>query len=252
MANNKDLVVQAFRSGKKPSEADFHSLIQLATDAGELDRGTLSPERFPANLDLNQQKDITNIPGANTLYSSLSRIAEAMASHASHLADLAQVDNDNLETIRGGVEVSHNNLQKLKVAIDALGQVVDDHIAATALAISQTENNAVSTLRGAVSTTFDTLEKIEEKLLSLESQIAGLQLGSGDLSLPTYVAGISSSSDTVLATTHGQGAHSGLIVQFYDGRGRLLHGVDLINTHGDIQWSISEPVEPGSYVVIRG
>ncbi|WP_152554012.1 hypothetical protein [Endozoicomonas elysicola] len=273
MANNKVQVEQAFRSGKKPSEDDFRSFIQLATDAGALDAGTLNPERLPANLnlasahdgqttaitagrftgdvDLIQQKDVTNIRGAETPYNSLSKIADAMAGYAGQLADLARIDTDNLDAIRGGVQASHDNLQKIKTAMDTIQQDVDANEASANSAVSQAEINAVSTLRGAVSSTYDTLKKVEDKLIAVDQQITQLHSGGDSQPSSSYVAEISGKGATILATTHAQGAYPGLIAQFYDSSGRLMHGVDLVNTNGDIHWATTAPVEVGSYVVIR-
>ncbi|ELU04406.1 hypothetical protein CAPTEDRAFT_185099 [Capitella teleta] len=174
-----------------------------------------------------------------------------MAVYADQLADLAQIDTDNLAAIRGGVQASHDNLQKIKTAMDAIQRDVDANEASANSAISQAQISAVSTLRGAVSSTYDTLKKVEDKLIAVDLKISQLHSGSDGQSSSSYVAEISGNGATILATTHAQGAYPGLIAQFYDSSGRLMHGVDLINTSGDIHWATTASVEAGSYVVIR-
>lgn len=227
-SEKKRIVEQAFQEGDRPTESNFKAFIELATDAGEVDTGTLDNRRLPAVVDLNLAHpgqttqlaadtlmgsldlqgvyDVDHIADAAAPYRSLRLMASEMASHAEQLVSLAQADTDHRHAILGGVADTHNSLGKIKLLLDALEADLEAHKASSG----------------------------------------------GGASVQAYETDISGRSGTIPGSVHQQGTGRAVIAQFYQGDGRQMHGVDVVNSAGDIHWSTSMEVESGSFVVIRG
>lgn len=69
---------------------------------------------------------------------------------------------------------------------------------------------------------------------------------------PIYKEDISgtASLSAIAKATHNQGDFP--VVQIYDHEGKLVHGADVTNTAGEIEWSAETALQTGSYILIRG
>ncbi|KEI71232.1 hypothetical protein [Endozoicomonas elysicola] len=95
---------------------------------------------------------------------------------------------------------------------------------------------------------YQKLSEIAVKAEANASDIATLQ---NDVSAnQNYSEGVSGTTGTITAVTHGLGAIQALIVQIYDDANNLVHGAQINNTAGDITWTTTATMAANSYIVI--